>query len=62
MNSDQTPQQSRGTSPLGCDGSQMDDCPDGRWALMSARVELVLVACKEEKGCNSCVEKDKMDF
>lgn len=29
---------------------------------MSARVELVLVACKEEKGCNSCVEKDKMDF
>lgn len=40
----------------------MDDCTDGRWALMSARGELVLVVCKEEKGCNSCVEKDEMDF
>lgn len=29
---------------------------------MSARVDLVLVVCKEEKGCNSCVEKDEMDF
>lgn len=29
---------------------------------MSARAELVLALCKQEKGCNSCVETGKMDF
>lgn len=49
-------------SPLGCNGSQMDYCTNARWALTSAQVELILVVCKEEKGCNSCVEKVKGDF
>lgn len=57
-----TPAWSPEVSPPGCDGSQMDYCANGRWALTSAQVELLLVVCREEKGCNSCVGKVKGDF
>jgi len=46
-------------SPLGRDGSQMDHCTNGRWALTSAQVEL---GARKEEGCNSCGEKGKGDF
>lgn len=40
----------------------MDYGTNGQRALTSAQVGLILGACKEEKGCNSCVEKVKGDF